>query len=68
MRKNRMRPIPPGEMTNEEFLEPLSLTANIPKMSWPIRTTDSLALRNSIRKRHAEEYSQKIVVICYVSC
>lgn len=28
MKKNGMRPIPPGEILNEEFLKPLGLTAN----------------------------------------
>jgi len=28
MKKNGMRPVPPGEILNEEFLKPLSLTAN----------------------------------------
>ena len=28
MKKNGMRPIPTGEILNEEFLKPLSLTAN----------------------------------------
>ena len=28
MRKNGMRPVPPGEILNEEFLKPLGLTAN----------------------------------------
>ena len=28
MKKNRMRPVPPGEVLNEEFLKPLGLTAN----------------------------------------
>jgi addiction module HigA family antidote len=28
MKKNRMRPVPPGEILNEEFLKPLGLTAN----------------------------------------
>ncbi len=28
MRKNGMRPVPPGEVLNEEFLKPLGLTAN----------------------------------------
>jgi hypothetical protein len=26
--KNAMRPVPPGEILNEEFLKPLCLTAN----------------------------------------
>ena len=28
MKKNGMRPVPPGEILNEEFLKPLGLTAN----------------------------------------
>jgi plasmid maintenance system antidote protein VapI len=28
MKKNGMRPVPPGEVLNEEFLKPLGLTAN----------------------------------------
>ncbi|MBI1997285.1 MAG: HigA family addiction module antidote protein [Deltaproteobacteria bacterium] len=28
MKKNGMRPVPPGEILNEEFLKPLSMTAN----------------------------------------
>jgi addiction module HigA family antidote len=28
MRKNGMRPVPPGEILNEEFLKPLGMTAN----------------------------------------
>src|SRR5258705_12076062 len=28
MKKNGMRPVPPGEILNEEFLKPLRLTAN----------------------------------------
>ena len=28
MKKNRRRPVPPGEILNEEFLKPLGLTAN----------------------------------------
>ena len=28
MKKNGMRPVPPGEILNEEFLQPLGLTAN----------------------------------------
>jgi addiction module HigA family antidote len=28
MKKNEMRPVPPGEILNEEFLKPLGLTAN----------------------------------------
>lgn len=28
MKKNGMRPVPPGEFLNEEFLMPLNLTAN----------------------------------------
>ena len=28
MRKNGMRPVPPGEILKEEFLKPLGLTAN----------------------------------------
>lgn len=28
MKKNGMRPIPPGEILNDEFLKPLGLTAN----------------------------------------
>src|SRR5687767_13061897 len=28
MRKNGMRPVPPGEILNEKFLKPLGLTAN----------------------------------------
>ena len=28
MEKNGMRPVPPGEILNEEFLKPLGLTAN----------------------------------------
>ena len=28
MKKNGMRPIPPGEILKEEFLKPLGLTAN----------------------------------------
>ena len=28
MKKNGMRPVPPGEIFNEEFLKPLGLTAN----------------------------------------
>ena len=28
MKKNGMRPVPPGEILNEEFLKPLALTAN----------------------------------------
>ena len=28
MKKNRLRPVPPGEVLNEEFLKPLGLTAN----------------------------------------
>jgi antitoxin HigA-1 len=28
MKKNGMRPVPPGEILNEEFLKPLDLTAN----------------------------------------
>jgi antitoxin HigA-1 len=28
MRKNGMRPVPPGEIFYEEFLKPLDLTAN----------------------------------------
>ena len=28
MRRNGMRPVPPGEILNEEFLKPLGLTAN----------------------------------------
>jgi plasmid maintenance system antidote protein VapI len=30
MKKNGMRPVPPGEILNEEFLKPLGLTANAP--------------------------------------
>jgi addiction module HigA family antidote len=29
MKKNGMRPAPPGEILNEEFLKPLGLTANV---------------------------------------
>src|SRR6266436_5964178 len=29
MKKNGMRPVPPGEILNEEFLKPLGLTANV---------------------------------------
>ena len=28
MKKNGMRPVPPGEVLNEDFLKPLGLTAN----------------------------------------
>ena len=28
MRKNGMRPVPPGEILKEEFLKPLGMTAN----------------------------------------
>jgi plasmid maintenance system antidote protein VapI len=28
MKKNGMRPVPPGEILSEEFLKPLGLTAN----------------------------------------
>ncbi len=28
MKKNGMRPVPPGEILNEEFLKPLGMTAN----------------------------------------
>jgi addiction module HigA family antidote len=28
MKRNRMRPVPPGEILNEEFLKPPGLTAN----------------------------------------
>lgn len=28
MKKNGMRPVPPGEILNEEFLKSLGLTAN----------------------------------------
>lgn len=28
MKKNGMRPVPPGEILNEEFLKPLGLTGN----------------------------------------
>ena len=28
MKRNGMRPVPPGEILNEEFLKPLGLTAN----------------------------------------
>ena len=28
MKKNGMRPVPPGKILNEEFLKPLGLTAN----------------------------------------
>ena len=28
MKKNGIRPVPPGEILNEEFLKPLGLTAN----------------------------------------
>jgi addiction module HigA family antidote len=28
MKKNGMRPVPPGEILKEEFLKPLSMTAN----------------------------------------
>jgi addiction module HigA family antidote len=28
MKKNGMRPVPPGEILNEEFLKPLNMTAN----------------------------------------
>ena len=28
MKKNGMRPVPPGEILNEDFLKPLGLTAN----------------------------------------
>jgi addiction module HigA family antidote len=28
MKKNGMRPVPPGEILNEEFLKPLRMTAN----------------------------------------
>jgi hypothetical protein len=28
MKKNGMRPVPPGEILNEEFLKPLGLTVN----------------------------------------
>ena len=28
MKKNGMRPVPPGEILNQEFLKPLGLTAN----------------------------------------
>lgn len=31
MKKNGMRPVPPGEILNEEFLKPLGLTANAPQ-------------------------------------
>ena len=30
MKKNGMRPVPPGEILNEEFLKPLGQTANAP--------------------------------------
>jgi hypothetical protein len=35
MKKNGMRPVPPGEILNEEFLKPLGLTANaLAKAIW----------------------------------
>jgi len=67
MKKNGMRPVPPGEILNEEFLKPLGLTANALALCRNDRNTarrvDGDASRDLTRRRllkSLNEYSRAV--------
>ena len=49
MKKNGMRPVPPGEILNEEFLKPLGLTANALAKAIGVPPRRSTAILNGER-------------------
>jgi len=62
MKKNGMRPVPPGEILNEEFLKPLGLTANALALCRNDRNTarrvDGDASRDLTRRRLLKSHNE----------
>jgi len=50
MKKNGMRPVPPGEILNEEFLKPLGLTANALAKAIGVPPNRIMAIVKRVRK------------------